>query len=98
MEYGVCECGAVTVYIDGENYSMPKEKFEELFASEPTERINGADWYSCNYCVNKWGIDLCGCGSGEKVGECDGDFTECRNKIPMQSIELAKTKPTGGWI
>lgn len=25
----------------------------------------------CNHCVNHWGIDLCECGSGARVGECE---------------------------
>lgn len=27
--------------------------------------------YCCDHCVNHWGIDLCGCGSGQKVGKCE---------------------------
>lgn len=30
------------------------------------------------------GIDLCGCGSGEKVGECEESFDECKNNIASQ--------------
>lgn len=25
----------------------------------------------CDHCVNHWGIDLCECGSGARVGECE---------------------------
>ena len=27
--------------------------------------------FGCNHCVNHWGIDLCECGSGARVGECE---------------------------
>lgn len=27
--------------------------------------------YCCDHCVNHWGIGLCGCGSGQKVGKCE---------------------------
>ena len=106
MEYGVCSCGAVTVYIEGENFSMPMDKFRELFdfneearaKYDPPELINETPWDNCNYCVNHWGIDLCGCGSGEKVGKCNEGFEQCKNSIPMQSIELGYTHVAGGWI
>jgi len=80
---------------------MPEEKFDELFggADNPqNERVNADDWGNCNYCVNHWGIDLCGCGSGEKVGECDNDFQECLNNIPMQSLEENYSSIAGGWL
>jgi hypothetical protein len=27
--------------------------------------------YCCDHCVNHWGIDLCECESGARVGECE---------------------------
>lgn len=26
--------------------------------------------WGCDYCCNRWGLDLCKCGSGERVHEC----------------------------
>lgn len=100
MEYGICNCGAVTVYVDGEDYSMPKEKFDELFGGEDADGMEciAENWCNCNYCVNHWGIDLCGCGSGEKVGECEEGFDECKSNTPMQSMELGYNHVSGGWL
>ena len=76
-------CGAVSVEIDGIEYSMPRSEFRKRF---PKQRCSG-NQYSCNYCVNKWGTDLCGCGSGEKFGKCDNHLSECSR--PAQDIEEA---------
>jgi hypothetical protein len=86
-------CGAVTVeYVNDEGQkvsnSMPLNLFEEHFKGVKLEKEK---YSSCNYCVNHWGIDLCGCGSGNKVGECNGEFCECRNDIPAQHLDIPKT-------
>ena len=78
-----CSCGAVTVSADNVQWSMPQEIFEKEF---PMLELEPDEYGNCDYCVNKWGVDLCGCGSGEKVGKCDGEFEECRNNIPAQII------------
>lgn len=80
-----CECGAVTVEINGEDYSMPAKEFRKHFKKRNLHKT-----YCCNYCVNHWGIDLCGCGSGEKFGECSANFPSCSR--PAQSIEGEITK------
>ena len=84
----------MTVEIDGESYSMLASEFRKRF---PGQRAKSG-FSNCNYCVNHWGIDLCGCGSGEKFGECDYGFPEC--KRPAQSIEggvTGCTTDSGGW-
>ena len=91
----ICECGAVTVRINNNDYSMPKEKYIELFPDRSIEDID-IKYCSCNYCVNHWGIDLCGCGSGEKFGECKENFPECKN--PAQDIEHEIVHPTSGFL
>jgi hypothetical protein len=94
MKATKCQCGAVTVEIDGASYSMPVAKFRRLFPGQRAKR----GYSTCNYCVNNWGIDLCGCGSGEKFGKCDFELPEC--KRPAQSIEDCVTGCTtdgGGW-
>jgi hypothetical protein len=90
-----CECGAITVETDGDSYSMTRKDFLRLF---PGERVPRKTAYCCNYCVNSWGLDLCGCGSGEKFGKCDNELPECER--PAQSIETGVTHCTtdgGGW-
>lgn len=81
-----CSCGAITVFLkDGTNASMTKETYlKEFQKTEVKTTLN--DYGNCNHCVNHWGVDLCACGSGETVGECDGDFEECKNKIPAQTL------------
>lgn len=67
-----CKCGAVTIKFDnGASNSMFRETFEKLDLD-----TGDATWLHqfcccCNHCVNHWGIDLCGCGSGQKVGKCE---------------------------
>jgi len=72
------------VAFDNTQVSMPEDQFQKHFPNVDLEK----DKYGCcDYCVNHWGIDLCGCGSGQKVGECDGDFYECRHNIPAQTLD-----------
>lgn len=66
-----CKCGAVTISFDnGASNSMFWETFEKLDLD-----AGDATWLHqsccCNHCVNHWGIDLCECGSGARVGECE---------------------------
>ena len=83
--YYICECGAVTVTTDVGEYSCKKENAErffngfDLFENEPLFTA-----YSCNHCVNKWGLDLCGCGSGELFGQCQNKSLYCA--VPAQSL------------
>lgn len=86
-------CGAVTVTINGNNYSMPRAEFRKRF---PGERCEG-HYFNCNYCINHWGTDLCGCGSGKKFGKCDNHLPEC--EFPAQSIEeaVAGCSCPSGW-
>jgi len=78
-----CQCGAITVscneFSNSMTYKTFTSEFPQLVGLEE-ENI----YCNCNHCVNNWGLDLCGCGSGEPVGECDGGFSDCRNKIPAQ--------------
>ncbi|MBP5458491.1 MAG: hypothetical protein J6Y37_18520 [Paludibacteraceae bacterium] len=69
--YSKCKCGAFTLFFaNGADTSMYEETLDGLGID-----LSGVEEYpttmSCNHCVNHWGIDLCCCGSGEKVGECD---------------------------
>lgn len=66
-----CKCGAVTIRFDNSaSNSMFWETFEKLDLD-----TGDATWlhqsYCCDHCVNHWGIGLCGCGSGQKVGKCE---------------------------
>ncbi len=81
-----CVCGAVTVdYVneDGEQISssIPEDLFHIYF---PCAEIEEEEYHSCNYCINHYGIDLCACGSGMKVDECNEGFEVCGT--PAQQI------------
>lgn len=78
-----CACGAVTIRFDNSaSNSMFWETFEDLDLD-----TNEAVWMlsscCCDHCVNHWGIDLCECGSGEKVGEC-----ECGSNRPHDIVGI----------
>ena len=68
-------CGAVTVCVDGEEYYMPRKEFNRIFNAKGKRIVDSV--YSCNYCVNHWGIDLCVCGSGEKYWKCKEGYDVC---------------------
>ena len=92
-----CICGAVTVTYENKQgqevtSSMPLNLFNKHF---PDAKLETEEFFACDYCINHWGIDLCGCGSGEKVGKCDGNFEECKSNIPMQTIGIMQ--PISGW-
>lgn len=77
---GLCQCGAITVTIEGERYSMTPEYFEKRYGFT----INGSVWSNCNSCVNHWSVEMCACGSGEPYNECNEGLDECGE--PMQII------------
>ena len=100
----LCSCGAVTFTVDGNEYSLPKDKFEKeygnldvlLKAIPDQEEIQ--EFCNCNYCVNHWGLDLCACGSGDKIGECENDLDCCG--APSQILETGQIcyKAKDSWI
>ena len=79
LYYQKCQCGAITLSFDnGSETSMYQETFDKLNVDlSNAEEIQES--FCCNHCVNHWGIDLCECGSGERVGECS-----CGSDKPMQ--------------
>lgn len=76
-----CNCGAITIEIEDSSYST---KNVDLLPVKINPRSIKKHVYCCNYCVNNWGLELCGCGSGELFGQCDAGTEEC--EFPMQSI------------
>jgi hypothetical protein len=90
-----CQCGAITVYFDNNtDCSMTLKTFLKEFPGFriPTE----AEYHNCNHCVNNWGIDLCGCGSGEPLGKCEGEFEECQYPYTPAQI-MGTPKSFVGW-
>lgn len=70
-EYQKCQCGAITItFADGSTNSMSNSTHKKLGIDLRKIRRIAVLTSCCNHCVNHWGIDLCECGSGEKVGKC----------------------------
>lgn len=82
-DYSVCACGATTVF--GEGGTSYSTKNTTLLPAKYKRLNRLQDSYCCNYCVNHYGLELCGCGSGELFGKCDNGFPEC--EMPMQVLE-----------
>jgi hypothetical protein len=87
QDYARCSCGAWSIYLeDGRsiNAKMSLRKLNELYGLEFNKKDRLNDHCNCNYCVNNWGLDLCGCGSGYKFGKCK----ECNGEYGVaQSLE-----------
>lgn len=79
--YQKCNCGAVTLFFnDGTDSSMRQETLDRM-GIDLSKVPELQQSYCCNHCVNHWGIDLCECGSGEKVDECS-----CGSHSAMQQF------------
>lgn len=67
-----CRCGAVTLHFEnGTSNSMFRSTFNKI--KKDLDLSNAEllqDCWCCDHCVNHYGIDICECGSGEKVGKC----------------------------
>lgn len=96
--YQKCSCGAITVHTDNGVYECKQKNLREFFPGidlRKIERMQSS--YSCNHCVNHYGLDLCGCGSGEDFGKCHNDLDECR--IPMQKLgEYQVVRGKNAWV
>jgi len=96
--YSKCDCGAITLTIDGEDYSVSGKRFSEFFPSIDLRHYRGKkrlDMYACNHCVNHYGLDLCGCGSGALFGKCKEGHDECGK--PMQALG-ERSRVNAGWL
>ena len=76
---------------------MQTKKSQKIFPNVDLRKIVRYETsFCCNHCVNHYGLDLCGCGSGEEFGKSNNGFDEC--KVPMQKIgEYACIKAGDGW-
>ena len=84
--YSKCTCGAITLFMEsGESYSCKQKNLKKFFPNIDLRKIERyQESYCCDHCVNHYGLDLCGCGSGEDFGKCNNGFQEC--ELPMQVI------------
>jgi hypothetical protein len=81
--YSKCICGAITIQTPLGTYSCELKDFHKYFPNVDLRKCKTVrakqESYCCDYCVNGYGLDLCSCGSKEKVGGC-----ECGSTKPMQ--------------
>ena len=98
ISYQLCDCGAISLGTEsGETYSVSQARFAEFSPQVDLEKCDALQQtYACNHCCNRYGVDLCGCGSGEPFGTCDGGHGECNR--PMQVVgEYTKVVAKGAW-
>lgn len=98
--YRKCSCGAITLYLSDNktSYSCQQNKIKNFIPDLDLRKIKRLkDSYMCNHCVNHYGLDLCGCGSGEEFGKCINDFSECN--FPMQKFgKYDKIISSNAWV
>ena len=70
VSYSKCQCGAITVYFENGGSNSMNMRTKRLLGIDLRKVHKDKITYNCNHCVNHWGIDLCACGSGERVGKC----------------------------
>lgn len=97
-KYSRCACGAITVTVDGQDYSCLAYRRKKFFPGlDPRKIPRFETTYSCNHCVNHYGLDLCGCGSGNEFGHCGSGFDAC--EVPMQKLgEYTSVADGDSWI
>ena len=83
--YSRCSCGAITIATDEGEYSCSEKNRRKFFPGLHLRKLRHyQDTFSCSHCVNHYGLDLSGCGSGEPFGKCDAGHDACA--VPMQVL------------
>lgn len=96
-------CNAYTVTINGQDYSIHEDNFFDQFPDidkdnfkKNIQKVLMNIFSCCNWCVNHWGLDICACGSGEPITDCQEGFEVCGS--PMQAIdEFNYVRGAGSW-
>jgi hypothetical protein len=90
IDIRICECGAISLERANDSFSVEKDNLGCFFTAEIVDAIKRLrfkpeeKYCNCNHCVNHYGLDLCGCGSGERYGDCESGMTECA--LPSQEL------------
>ena len=99
-EYGMCECGAITLFVhNGRSYSCLRKNLKRFLPNIDLRHIKRLSHKTCNcdHCVNHYGLDLCACGSGEPYETCENGYAECGK--PMQKLgEYDRVIGTNSWF
>ena len=98
-DYSICACGAVTLFTaNGESYSCSLKNRKQYLPDLDLRMLHKLqDSYCCDHCVNHYGMDLCACGSGAEVGQCDNAFSECGRPAQMLGRYTRFVAP-GSWL
>ena len=83
--YQRCVCGAIALFTDNDDvsYHVRSTKLKQFFPDVDLRKLSRLpNSFCCNHCVNHYGVDLCGCGSGCLFGKCNEGLPECQ--LPMQ--------------
>lgn len=96
--YSRCNCGAITIFTEDKSYSCRNKNLKSFCPDIDLRKIvRYQKSFCCDHCVNHYGLDLCGCGSGEKFGKCGNGLPEC--KIPMQILgKYNRVLANDSWI
>lgn len=84
--YNRCFCGAITFETPYGTFSTKQAK--KMLPNIDLRRLKAQRRETtcyCDYCANHWGLELCGCGSGELFGQCSNGYEACSR--PSQSLE-----------
>ena len=77
--YTKCVCSAITITTDT-NTTYSSRRIKKFLPNLDLRKIKRyANTVACNYCANKYGLELCGCGNGALFGECDNNMKEGNN-------------------
>lgn len=84
--YSACACEAITLYgYDGEAYSCLKKNRARFLPGLDLRKLKKlTSTYACDHCANRYGLDICACGSGEPFEKCGNAFDVCGK--PMQIL------------
>ena len=76
--YDKCDCGAITLYFADDTVNSVKQRNLKKFGIDlrKIKRINKANMFACDHCINHFGLDVCSCGSGKAVGKCSCGSTK----------------------
>ena len=82
-KYSRCACGAITVTVDGQDYSCLAYRRKKFF---PGLDLRKVPRFETSYC-----------GSGNEFGHCDSGFDAC--EVPMQKLgEYTSVADGDSWI
>lgn len=100
LNYSKCSCGAITFSTNCGEYSCEIKNVKQFFPGLDLRTLRKGrleESYCCDHCVNHYGLDLCGCGSGEPFGKCENGLPECSQ--PMQKLgEYTSVLGSDSWL